>query len=851
MILERLRAGVSTVIVGEAGIGKTALAEEVAERLRDDSQSPLFVAGGAWAGTGLAQPLLDVADAADLVIVLDDAHLFDAGSTRAVVELLAGSRTRIIATVRSGDRPLSPIGWLWALGPCERLALTPLGADDLRLLAERELGGDVDDALVEVLAERTRGNALLVEHLLRAGRQSGVLTHVGGVWQLTGELPLTTAAADLIRADIADLSESERTALQLVALAQPLRVSVAERVAARADLEALETRHLIAVREGAGGGEPTVSCAHPLYGELLRGELGVLRSRHLRAALLQAMSADRPRPDGGIPDQERLLSAAWRLDLGDEIAADELMACARLATTTQPGLAERLLRQTLTRDHAGPSGVEAASMLGHLLLMQGRVAEADQIVAQAESRLPTASIDSAHQGLAAVRVMARMRRGEITEGLRLVGAAPESGSSGRDDGVDLQTQALYAQLMLLSGRLDEALRITEPLLGDAVPDDSTLVARATAAFVVVAAYSFTGRTEDTSAALRRSIPLLAATREQVPYGMAMAQVSTTIGQVFAGHFAAAARLGQRMHELASQDEDPWQRPRAATSLGLVALYRGRVASAVEHLRTAIAVLTPLDAMFTRYNRAFLARAAALAGDLAQADDALGAPEEAPRFPLYEADWQIAEAAVLAARFRLDEAAAHAMEAARTAAVHGQWGVAAIAAHDAARYASTPDAARFLATAADLIDGPLPPLMREHAAARAAHDPERLRGISVELERVGATLFAAEAAYAAADAFSRGGDPVARAQQAARAIELHGRCEHAFLPWALGGVTTQLTARERQIALLAAGGHTDQSIGDQLAISIRTVQTHLAHVYTKLDVAGRGALATALTARPAE
>jgi len=345
--------------------------------------------------------------------------------------------------------------------------------------------------------------------------------------------------------------------------------------------------------------------------------------------------------------------------------------------------------------------------------------------------------------------------------------------------------------------------------------------------------------------MRDALPILSAARDQVPYGIAIAQVSTAIAQTFAGHFTAAARLGRHMHETAQQTQDEWLRPRSATVLGLLALYRGQADDAAAHLRDAIAALSPLDAMFVRYNLAFLARAAALAGNLAEAQHALQPPADAPVFPLYDADWQIAEAAVLAAQYQLADAAQQAMTAAHTAANHAQWGIAAIAAHDAARYTDHPDAGRFLANIADLVDGPLPPLLREHALARTSRDPAHLNRVSVDFERLGATLFAAEAAYAAVRALHHTGDHPAASQQATRASELHSRCHHAFVPWAIGRATHDLTTRERQVALLAAAGHPDRHIGTQLGISTRTVQTHLTHVYTKLDVAGRTDLAGAL------
>jgi len=66
----------------------------------------------------------------------------------------------------------------------------------------------------------------------------------------------------------------------------------------------------------------------------------------------------------------------------------------------------------------------------------------------------------------------------------------------------------------------------------------------------------------------------------------------------------------------------------------------------------------------------------------------------------------------------------------------------------------------------------------------------------------------------------------------------------------------LTARELQIAVLIAQGFDSKSIGRRLGISPLTVSTHRAHVYLKLGVNGRAALAArivssvALHRRPA-
>lgn len=57
----------------------------------------------------------------------------------------------------------------------------------------------------------------------------------------------------------------------------------------------------------------------------------------------------------------------------------------------------------------------------------------------------------------------------------------------------------------------------------------------------------------------------------------------------------------------------------------------------------------------------------------------------------------------------------------------------------------------------------------------------------------------------------------------------------------------LTASERRIAELAANGLTNREIAQTLFITDRTVEGHLTHVFTKLGVKTRTALAAALNA----
>jgi len=392
-------------------------------------------------------------------------------SAQLLFPLLAAGPTPVVATVRSGERPTASLGWLWTVGATERLELDALGGDETRRLLEQHLRGEVDNELAEVLADRTRGNPLLVQELVHAGVESGAIAQQRGIWRQIGALPMTGAVLDAIRTNLAHLDDEQLQALQMIALAQPVRLVVAERATALSVLEVLETRRLVAL--SADGTETLLSCAHPLYAEVLRRDLGPLRSRRLRERLLAAMSIEPT-----MSDRERTLAVSWQLDLNLRIELDELLACARVAMTTNPALAERLLRTVLDHDLADPqltgdgaAIVDAAAMLAHLLLLQGRVAEADQQLDRIEhargaiGSTPPNSVQ--RERLASIRVLLRTRLGEMTAALELTGAAPDAASS---EPATLQTQVMYAQLMLLGARLDEALRFTQPLLGAPIED---------------------------------------------------------------------------------------------------------------------------------------------------------------------------------------------------------------------------------------------------------------------------------------------------------------------------------------------------------------------------------------------
>ena len=211
---------------------------------------------------------------------------------------------------------------------------------------------------------------------------------------------------------------------------------------------------------------------------------------------------------------------------------------------------------------------------------------------------------------------------------------------------------------------------------------------------------------------------------------------------------------------------------------------------------------------------------------------------------YEPEWELAEAAVLAAGLRMDEAADRAAWAAGIAADNQEWNVAVAGYHDAARYGAAQLVLTPIQEAVTHVNGPLAWCCAGHAAALAGPDPAALDEAGRRFEGLGTLLFAAEAAAEAALGHAGNGDLRRRPGPAGqRSADYRAACEGAVSPWLTGALSAiPLTPRERQIAALAAGGHTDLAIAGRLHISTRTVQTHLAHVYAKLGINRRSDLA---------
>jgi len=361
-----------------------------------------------------------------------------------------------------------------------------------------------------------------------------------------------------------------------------------------------------------------------------------------------------------------------------------------------------------------------------------------------------------------------------------------------------------------------------------------------------------GRLGEALAVADRGLAVARAHPEELPWGET--QLSLVRCQVLlgVGRLTEARAITEAGYRAAVTDRSPEQTGGWAGFRGLVAKAQGQIATAEASLREAVALLDEQDPYrFMRWCLAELASVAALAGDQGAAvvwlDRADARGGEANRF--FDAWVQLDRAWVAAGAGELTRAAQLAGQAADMARASGQFTLEAVALHDVARLGTPAGVRERLQELAGLLEGRLAPLLAASAAAHAAGDGAALDRVAAAFEDLGALLLAAEAAAAAArihQAAGRDGRANASQEQAA---SLAAACQGARTT-GLGpdAVTSVLTPREREVALLAAAGTSSREIAARLDLSVRTVDNYLGRAYAKLDVASRTELAALLRAR---
>jgi DNA-binding CsgD family transcriptional regulator len=886
-LLARARAGTAglLLVLGEAGIGKTALLDYAAERAADmtvvravgvESEAQLEFSGL----FDVCRPLLDRLD--ELAVRQREAlsGALGIGPGESADRLPVGAATLSLLAAAAEDAPvlalLDDVQWLDAASAdallfaarrlaAERIAVLAAGREDDKGAFDRrgfetvELAGIERDA-VGALVTAHAGRQVAPEVADRIGRATGgnplALVEVAGrlnpgqllgIEPLVNPLPVGSALERVFAERAVRLPEPARRALVVAAVSSSAQV---EPIVAALRLLELD-EHALELAEDAGlvaveGGR--VEFRHPLMRSAAVHGAAASERRHAHRALAEALA--------GRSNEER----AWHLAaaaLGPDEQAAAALAEAGRRTRARRGWVSaalalersaRLTPDPETRRQRMSEAAESALVAGRIELTLDLT---DELLSDA----------TAHGGRArAIRLRSQIELhcGDVNHALdHLLEGADLLERDDPTAAVALLTDAVQAAELL--GEPDCAIAAVTRAEALA-PDDGQ--ARFAIEFAFGQAHRLAGRPADACAHLERALQLLTATEDlqasvralwqgatgagwlgRLPEGVALARRSTELAreQGAFGPLAHALAVSSWLANCSAR----WREAQAQASEGLELAGESRCAWAAtqcleqlawldaaqgneEHCRAraAEAVEVATRAGFAsdraRLAVALLELGLGRAPEAARIYDAVGS--DALRRAGADTGADLVEAWIRSGRIDRANAAYERILAPEHEAV-------------AAR-------CRGLLAADDAFDAPF----HEAVASQAEHDAFGLARTQLcygeRLRRAGRRIDAREQLRPAHDGFDRLG---ARPWTERAAAELKATGERLGRRQAQRG--EDLTAQELQVALQVAEGKTNKEAGAALFLSPKTVDFHLRRVYRKLDIRSRAELIKQFAASP--
>lgn len=856
-------APTGAVIVAPPGVGKTRMLHEVrawAEREGLPTATVIATAAAAATPYGAMLHLVpDAARAADsdvstwyatfahtlrhrdrpTALLVDDAHLLDPGSAALVLHLALQRAVVPVVAARADQQVPDPITSLWKDGLSLRVDLQPFSPREVTQLLEESLGAPLSPRSAHRLYEVCRGNVLYVRELVLAAVESGSLVQLDGVWQWDEAVVPAPRLADAVGRRLEDLDLEDLEALATVALGEPLPLAAAEDLIPGSSLGRLEQTGRVRVEQD-GAETDVFRLGHPLYGEIVLARVGHVGRRRLVRALADALATHSSDPI------DALRVTRWRLESGLPVDPDDLVAAARTANHRfDPALARRLAREAIERK-AGPAAyVELARALGGL----GAFSEAEEVLSRREAQILGAPSDRLHLRYLDCRFRA-LYRGlglrEETLGVLDRFLAAHAGQSRHDLEAHHLVTAYRASIHLDDGATEACLAGLVPLLADEQADELTRLAALEAAGEAMA---YLGRRSDIEPVLTALTRLGREGSPAVARARSDPILQRILGLLLDGQVTEAEPVVTAAHTALASDPDDTTRGLSALAVGKVRLLQGRPASARALLLDAAKDFAGSDTGGARaWALAMLAEAVARSGDLAGARDRR---DESVRVRLprwvarMEEDFTGADVWIAVSEGRLHDAVERALQGADLLSGLPLLQVRLL--HLAVRLGLP--AVRVLDVVREIVDATessYPALVLAHLEALAADNGAALESVAEQFAERGLAVEAAECAAQASLAHARAGVAAAATRAASRSAALAETCEGTPTP-AMSGATVpaRLSRREGEVARLAAAGLSNAEIADRLALSVRTVESHLYQAFAKLGLDHRDQIAAHL------
>jgi DNA-binding CsgD family transcriptional regulator len=866
-ILRQEGAG-AVLLIADPGIGKTALAAEIAARLAGEMVVMRVHGSPALSAVPygvLAPYLLDLpveqatspvailrefwsqfekrrgGAGARLLLVVDDAHDLDEGSTQILAELVTAGWARLVATSR--QRPGLPpaLLQLWYDGLAERLELHPLDRESVTELAEKALGGTVMASAADVLHSVSEGNPLLLRCLLDDSRADGNLVRRNGVWFLTRPLSGSgEGLAEVVRNRVLRTSEAEREAMYVIALSEPVPAAVLDTQVGRDTVRALMDSRLVLSTNGPGS---PLKMWHPMYSEALRQIVSPARSLQIRQRLVQHLLAEPPTAEG------LLRSVSWALDCGADVEDEQLLQAAFLAA--------KLLQNQLAMAAAGKVRSEALkprarAVMAMVSYNDGDFRSAARLLEDGAVFLDSDPSGPMGAGLlwAAARAAMGDSSADIVSDARAAATALVVGRPSSDPVVGLvarHARALELAALAHDGRYEElraGLAEFADGLGDNDPD--LVMNRIFLLAMQCELLTVQGQAAEALETGREALMQLDEHTDDLLYFSDFVLIRYTLAALESGDWEAAGSALDRYAAISAMGLIVFGGD-IQTLKGMSLLRQGRLEQATELLTPAVEALRIKDPQRLRsLGNALAFYAAAKSGDTALAQRLAGEQETAAAGGAYvEA---LAEVFRLAGQELLSKGSGldklrglpEADPLYQSPGVLLQNLVLRIELGDSTASESVKETALSMSGA--------------WAAGWQSMATAQLGGGGQAFVNAGNLMAAAGMPGPAAVAFDKAAlsfDAEGKRPEARQAAVLRDVSEASLGDALVHDPSTEadrsvpLTRREQDIVALAVSGLTDRQIAEKLMVSVRTVEGHLYRSYAKLGIRRREDLGAAV------
>ena len=829
----------SCVLRGPAGIGKSHMSRAVAELVQatGDGASPersvvvRSLSGGAAVRSLAFGALLSLLppDASPVavefelvqrlraamvpqgvdrrILVVDDVDQLDEKSAGLIELLVRQGDVVVVATERTsltgipGDHALSHA----LRDHADVVVVPPMDDEELaELIVEWE--GPAEVGSIQRLLSVSQGNPLVARELLEAARASGAIARRGGLWYLDGFHPAGSTIERLVGEHLTRLNEAEWELVRCIAVAGELPRSVAERIDANA-VERLE-------RSGVLAGSP-VGLGHPLYGEVTQSSMTTDETRQICRKLLATIG-----PDDEV-DEARL--GRWLLAAGDVVDVGVARAGARRALSRWENDLARDLVSTIPEPE-----VPDLVLLQWAHANSGRLDDA-LVCADRAVSIATSEAERADAGLARSELLC-LQLGRADDGYQELVALRESLSDpaliARVDGAT----ALYSHMTGNRELATEAVdRVRAERSSGSASDPSVRVS-----LLLGNAFNdvFSGRFDAAASVIGEGLALAEQIGER--HNVVRLEVADALRRLFMGDLEGSGALIDRRLRRADVEGE---RPAHVAWLGLaaqLAQIEGRFAVAERRDREAVRMADHVDDLG--------------AGGFVRGDLCALAVE-------FDRDVEIdpRSSPIGLARMRIraaeaDESDRLGAELAEMTAGGGYVLWAPWVAREAVRRGPAPRCAALLGEYASTLEGPVVAAMADHALGMVDGDLERVEGAARVFLDLRCTVPAIDAGLDAVSLALRHGASI----PLRRALLEFARVLALVTPEAPPKFTRRYddlvdaaempSARQLQIATLAARGAASKEIAGELHLSVRTVDNHLAAVYRSLGVSSREELA---------